>query len=421
MTLDAMRLCGWCRAVPLLDARARFCGRRCRQSAWRLRERAALDPSPTSAPQRFAYADPPYPTLAARYYADEPTYAGEVDHGALLARLTTGDYDGWALSTSARALRLVLPLCPGRVRIGAGVQRDALVFSLGAFGVEVSPGAPPDAPVPSAPAVETLTTWAAVWMGRRTSTGAVRWPRDDRYRWEKHIAGSPLAALPLVDIRPRDVRAWLDGMMGKRKAGGAPLSRQTITHAFNLVRKALADAAADERIPSNPAAGLTVPKRAKKRDTDPWTHLTAEEVRAVEACEAMPEHLRLLFVVAIYTGLRAGELWARRWADVVTDGTACVTVRASHKNAPKNGKVQRVPLLPAARVAFEQLRALVGDTAPEELVFPATEGGSATATTTRGGARGSAAGCSRPGCASSPASPAGCASMTSATPSPHTW
>ena len=30
---------------------------------------------------RFAYADPPYPGLSARYYRNEPTFAGEVDHG----------------------------------------------------------------------------------------------------------------------------------------------------------------------------------------------------------------------------------------------------------------------------------------------------------------------------------------------------
>lgn len=126
MSPDAPRVCGWCRVVVLLDPRARFCSQRCRQSAWRLRERAALDPSPVPAARRIAYADPPYPDCAARYYASEPTYAGEVDHAALLAMLTAGDFDGWALSTSARALRLVLPLCPAEVRVCAWVKPHAV-------------------------------------------------------------------------------------------------------------------------------------------------------------------------------------------------------------------------------------------------------------------------------------------------------
>jgi len=233
-----------------------------------------------------------------------------------------------------------------------------------------------EASLETEPEVETLATWGARWLQRREATGAVRWSKDDWRRWKKHVEGSPLAAMPLADVRPRDVRAWLNEMMAKRKEGGALLSRQTITHAYNLVRKALGDAAADEVIPSNPAAEVKVPKRAEKRDADPWTFLTADEIRKVETSEAIPEHLRLLFVVLIHTGLRAGEAWAARWSAVELDASPpCVVVRASHGSAPKNNRVQRVPLLPKAREAFTRLRELAGDPSPDDLVFPAPEGG----------------------------------------------
>ena len=62
----------------------------------------------------FAYADPPYPGKASLY--PEKT---EIDHASLLERLTRNYPDGWALSTSSEALRDVLSLCPGRVRICA--------------------------------------------------------------------------------------------------------------------------------------------------------------------------------------------------------------------------------------------------------------------------------------------------------------
>jgi hypothetical protein len=64
---------------------------------------------------RIAYADPPYPGQSKKHYGDHPDYAGEVDHAELIERLTT--FDGWALSTSNRALRDVLALCPSGVRI----------------------------------------------------------------------------------------------------------------------------------------------------------------------------------------------------------------------------------------------------------------------------------------------------------------
>lgn len=77
-------------------------------------------------PGRFAYADPPYPGFARRYYGREPSYAGEVDHRELIARLESGGYLGWALSTSSKALRDVLPLCPRAARVAAWVKPIAV-------------------------------------------------------------------------------------------------------------------------------------------------------------------------------------------------------------------------------------------------------------------------------------------------------
>jgi len=89
---------------------ARYCSTRCRQAAHRaVIRRSELDV--TAAPMRFAYADPPYPGNAA-IYRGHRDYAGEVDHDELLSRLPA--YDGWALSTSARALPGVLALAVAR-------------------------------------------------------------------------------------------------------------------------------------------------------------------------------------------------------------------------------------------------------------------------------------------------------------------
>lgn len=116
-------LCGWCRRELAATARADalFCGRKCRQTAFRLRRRAAVV-ARAATPLRFAYADPPYPGHA-RLYRDQPSFAGEVDHYALIRRLCSDDsLAGWALSTSAKALRWLLPLCPAEARVCAWVK-----------------------------------------------------------------------------------------------------------------------------------------------------------------------------------------------------------------------------------------------------------------------------------------------------------
>lgn len=134
--------CGWCGAelepVPLegfetvkreLRKDARYCSKKCRQSAFRLRRRRVAD-GVAAKPMAFVYADPPYPGTAKKYYGDEPTYAGEVDHVKLIRELEgrratsspTEKIDGWALSTSVRALRDLLPLAPVGARVCAWVK-----------------------------------------------------------------------------------------------------------------------------------------------------------------------------------------------------------------------------------------------------------------------------------------------------------
>jgi hypothetical protein len=121
----AMSHCAWCDGPIPADARrdSVFCSKRHRQAAFRLRGRRdelAARPERARAPMRMAYADPPYPGLSKRFYQREPSYAGEVDHRALLAELRA--YDGWALSTGSFALRDLLPLCPEGARVCAWVK-----------------------------------------------------------------------------------------------------------------------------------------------------------------------------------------------------------------------------------------------------------------------------------------------------------
>lgn len=70
---------------------------------------------------RFAYADPPYIGMARKHYSHDAQCA-EVDHAELIARLCAEYPDGWALSCHTPSLRVLLPLCPLDVRVGAWVK-----------------------------------------------------------------------------------------------------------------------------------------------------------------------------------------------------------------------------------------------------------------------------------------------------------
>lgn len=110
------RRCGLCRAwIPTTARRdAIYCSTRCRQANHRASIRR-LELERTAEPVRLAFADPPYPGKARRYYADRPDFAGEVDHDELLSRLAM--YDGWALATSSDAVVAIAARC---VALGLG-------------------------------------------------------------------------------------------------------------------------------------------------------------------------------------------------------------------------------------------------------------------------------------------------------------
>ena len=111
--------CSWCN-TPLNPRqqrhRAKTCSKRCRQSLWRFHVTPAAIAT-NDAPITVAYADPPYPGKA--HYYPEKT---EIDHARLIRHLTTHYPDGWALSTSASALRDILALCPTDTRVCAWLK-----------------------------------------------------------------------------------------------------------------------------------------------------------------------------------------------------------------------------------------------------------------------------------------------------------
>lgn len=132
-----MRTCAWCRGPipPRARRDAIYCRKSCRQASHRFRRGYIPRPADVDRPLELAYADPPYPGKAG-IYRDHPDYAGEVDHAELIGRLELDYPDGWALSTSAAALRDVWQLTPPGTRLAVwvrGVRRTRSALPLNAY------------------------------------------------------------------------------------------------------------------------------------------------------------------------------------------------------------------------------------------------------------------------------------------------
>lgn len=78
---------------------------------------------------KFAYADPPYlgcGSLYAKLHPEALVWDDPETHRDLIERLSRDWPDGWAMSLSTPSLRILLPMCPGDVRVMSWVKPFAI-------------------------------------------------------------------------------------------------------------------------------------------------------------------------------------------------------------------------------------------------------------------------------------------------------
>jgi len=232
----------------------------------------------------------------------------------------------------------------------------------------------------------TLRSYGVKWLDRRETDGK-RAIDTDRGRWERYVVPEAWAGLPLREIGKRDLRDWLSSMRRRHSTQGKPLSPQTILHCFKLVSTCLRSAMEDELIEKNPATGLRIER--PRPSPSMWTFLTVEEQRMLAMCELpagtererqLMHGERLMALIAMGTGIRQGEQWNLELRDVhVDDAEPWLFVRwGSAGQAPKNGKVRRVPLFGLALAAMKEWLRLrpsyMQRCYSTELVFPTERG-----------------------------------------------
>lgn len=208
----------------------------------------------------------------------------------------------------------------------------------------------------------TLGGYGDSWAAKRTCRSA----DDERRLWRSHVRDTWIARLPIAEVKRKHIRDFLaeiaqkrkliakrGGQRGERVESDQLLSRQTVKLVFALLHRMLNEAIIDEAIAINPANGHRMPRAVVDADLEEkWTFLSAPEIDQLLSCSALSEKAKSIYEVAIFTGLRQGELWGLKWGDVVLDGDRpeCVT-RHSYDGPTKASKLRRFPLLPRAATA----------------------------------------------------------------------
>jgi integrase len=219
----------------------------------------------------------------------------------------------------------------------------------------------------------TVSAWLDQWLDGLDATGKLKASTRRSYREVVNLYVRPhLGHIRLARLTPEDVEKMGHTLAEAGKSGNTQRLARTI------LRRALGQAERRGYVARNVVALTDAP--AVKVDERPV--LTPEQAR--QLFDALhDDRLLPLYMVAIHTGLRQGELLALRWSDVDLEaGTLTVTGTLDRKvrqrTDPKTDKSRRaVPLTPQAMEALQvhQVRQnLEGTQGSDDLVFTSARG-----------------------------------------------
>jgi len=195
------------------------------------------------------------------------------------------------------------------------------------------------------------------WWLEKYSAGR---PTHERncYSIRRHFIGSELAPVRLVELTPGRVETFLQDKGRELAPGTVNQLRRFLVSAFNCARRA------DRYKGKNPATEVQR-RKVPRRVPD---FLKPEEVPLVLG--ALRPQWRPLFATAIYTGLRKGELFGLRKADVDVRNRLLTVAHSWGRDTTKGGHAEVIPL--AAELVPYLEEAL--SASPSELVFPDSNG-----------------------------------------------
>jgi integrase len=188
----------------------------------------------------------------------------------------------------------------------------------------------------------TLDEFCQQWLTGHCPTVKATTAKCYRERLEWYVLPR-LGRVKLADLCPLHIQTlWADLLVSGGKRGG-PLRASSVAGVRRALRKALNDAVSWGIIAKNPVAQVKGP-RLESSEMRTWT--SDEARRFIELLS--DDRLAALWVVAITTGMRRGELAGLRWIDIDLDtgnialrNTRVAVGHAVHEYEPKSRTSRR--------------------------------------------------------------------------------
>jgi integrase len=199
---------------------------------------------------------------------------------------------------------------------------------------------------------------------------AERTRRHERHLRDRHL--SAFAGRRVQDISASDVAKVLRGLRDR-------YSPWTCVAVYRILAGTFALALRRGTITRNPVAGLAPTEVPKQKNARPIAVLVQATMEALSRAGSS-ERWRAALALAIYAGLRLGEIRALRWQDIDLDANT-VTIRRSllpdgtAKETKTPAGARTVPMLPALRRFLVAWKVRSPHARPGDLVVCTATGG----------------------------------------------
>lgn len=166
--------------------------------------------------------------------------------------------------------------------------------------------------------------------------------------FEKLEHGLPISKR-IGDVTDDDLRAWRDRRMAVRASG-------SVLRDMTLMRSVLEQARTEWKyIRHNPMADLKKPPTPPHRKRVITGLETRKVLRALgfsrKPARSVSQAVAVAFLLALSTGMRAGEICGLRWADVRTDYGTAHNVKSVHLGVSRD-----IPMSAVAKRLLERMR-----------------------------------------------------------------
>ena len=190
--------------------------------------------------------------------------------------------------------------------------------------------------------------------------------KNHRHIVKKHLVPR-FGDMAIADITRQEVQAYMARLVSD---GYAPRS---VDHIHDVLSAVLRTAVKWGHLKDNPARDVDLPALINVR---PKWALTIAQASAL--LEALPPQARTMVGVALFAGLRRGELFALRWRNVDEQHqclTVCEAVYEGTFSTPKTAAgLRQIPLSAAVMQLILDWRARVTRTQPDALLFSTWSG-----------------------------------------------